>query len=102
MSSILRLGAVLLGAISLVTAAPVEVEKRGMLYTIRLLFQFFAKFNTAVASNVLDQLQFFSQYSAAAYCLVNNDSPGTKITCPQGNCARVEAADTKTLIEFQK
>jgi hypothetical protein len=30
MSSILRIGAVLLGAISLVTAAPVEVEKRGM------------------------------------------------------------------------
>ncbi|KAF3008588.1 hypothetical protein E8E13_007552 [Curvularia kusanoi] len=83
MSSILRIGAVLLGAVSLVTAAPVEIEKR------------------AVAANVLDQLDFFSQYSAAAYCLGNNNSPNTKLTCPQGNCARVEAANTNTLTEFE-
>ncbi|KAF3050402.1 hypothetical protein E8E11_003114 [Didymella keratinophila] len=83
MSSILRLGAVLLGAVSLVTAVPVELEKR------------------AVSANVLDQLDFFSQYSAAAYCLGNNNSPNTKITCPQGNCARVEAANTNTLTEFE-
>jgi hypothetical protein len=57
---------------------------------------------TAVSASILDQLQFFSQYSAAAYCLGNNDSPNTKITCPQGNCARVEAANTNTLTEFQK
>ncbi|KAJ4381713.1 hypothetical protein N0V86_003077 [Didymella sp. IMI 355093] len=83
MSSILRLGAVLLGAVGLVAAVPVELEKR------------------AVSANVLDQLQFFSQYSAAAYCLGNNNSPNTKISCPQGNCARVEAADTNTLTEFE-
>ena len=56
----------------------------------------------AVAANTLDQLQFFSQYSAAAYCVGNNNSPNTKITCPQGNCARVEAANTTTLTEFEK
>ncbi|KAF1930166.1 alpha/beta-hydrolase [Didymella exigua CBS 183.55] len=83
MPSILRLGAVLLGAVSLVTAVPVELEKR------------------AVSANILDQLQFFSQYSAAAYCLGNNNSPNTKVTCPQGNCARVEAANTNTLTEFE-
>lgn len=55
----------------------------------------------AVSGDVLDQLQFFSQYSAAAYCLVNNNSPNTKISCPQGNCARVEAANTNTLTEFE-
>ena len=56
----------------------------------------------AVAANTLDQLSFFSQYSAAAYCLGNNHSPNTKVTCPQGNCARVEAANTTTLTEFEK
>jgi hypothetical protein len=55
-----------------------------------------------VAANTLDQLQFFSQYSAAAYCVGNNNSPNTKITCPIGNCARVEAANTTTLTEFEK
>ncbi|KAF2685303.1 alpha/beta-hydrolase [Lentithecium fluviatile CBS 122367] len=64
-------------------AAPLDVSKR------------------AVSDAIFDQLQFFSQYSAAAYCLGNNNSPGTKITCPQGNCARVEAADTNTLSEFE-
>lgn len=50
---------------------------------------------------MLDQLEFFSEYSAAAYCLGNNNSPNTKVTCPQGNCARVEAANTTTLTEFE-
>ncbi|KAF2036442.1 alpha/beta-hydrolase [Setomelanomma holmii] len=83
MSSILRLTALLLGAVHSVTAAPVELTSR------------------AVSSSILDQLQFFSQYSAAAYCLGNNNSPNTKVTCPQGNCARVEAANTNTLTEFE-
>ncbi|CAO2655556.1 Nn.00g043590.m01.CDS01 [Neocucurbitaria sp. VM-36] len=83
MSSIMRLGALLLSAVYSVTAAPVELDKR------------------AVSANVLDQLQFFSQYSAAAYCLGNNNSPNTKVTCPQGNCARVEQANTNTLTEFE-
>jgi len=54
-----------------------------------------------VSADVLNQLQFFSQYAAAAYCLVNNNSSNTKIICPQGNCARVEAANTNTLTEFE-
>ncbi|KZM28139.1 uncharacterized protein EKO05_0005832 [Ascochyta rabiei] len=83
MSLVLRLGAVLLSAAGFIAAVPVELEKR------------------AVSANILDQLQFFSQYSAAAYCLSNNNSPNTKITCPQGNCARVEAANTNTLTEFE-
>lgn len=82
-SSILRLAALLLCAVSSVTAAPVEIEKR------------------AVSAAVLSQLEFFAQYSAASYCLGNNNSPNTKIACPQGNCARVEAANTNTLTEFE-
>ncbi|KAF2130378.1 alpha/beta-hydrolase [Dothidotthia symphoricarpi CBS 119687] len=81
----MKLGALLLGAIGGVVAAPVDVElgKR------------------AVSSTILDQLQFFSQYSAASYCPINNNSPNTKITCPQGNCARIESANTTTLTEFE-
>jgi predicted lipase len=56
---------------------------------------------TAVSPTLLSQLSFFSQYSAAAYCLSNNNSPNTKITCPQGNCPLVEAANTNTLTEFE-
>jgi hypothetical protein len=76
--SIMRLGALLLGAVYSVTAAPLDasLSKR------------------TVSADVLDRLQFFSQYSAAAYCLSNNNSPNTKITCSEGNCPRVEAAGT--------
>ncbi|CAA9956754.1 CVT17 lipase disintegration autophagic bodies inside the vacuole [Pyrenophora teres f. maculata] len=83
MPSLIRLGAVLLGAVHSVTAVPVQLEHRD------------------VSAGVLDQLAFFSQYSAAAYCLGNNNSPNSKITCPQGNCPLVEAATTKTLTEFE-
>lgn len=101
MPSILRLGAVLLGAVGFVTAVPVELEKRGMLL-IRHKSKSHLTYNIAVSANIFDQLEFFSQYSAAAYCLGNNNSPNTKVTCPQGNCARVEAANTNTLTEFEK
>lgn len=67
-----------------------------------LYFNSLLTYSIAVSASVLDQLDFFSQYSAAAYCLGNNNSPNTKITCPQGNCARVEAANTNTLTEFEK
>ena len=72
-SSIMRLGALLLGAVYSVTAAPLDVELS----------------RRAVSADVLDRLQFFSQYSAAAYCTSNNDSPNNKITCSEGNCPRV-------------
>jgi hypothetical protein len=61
----------------------------------------FTNTSAAVSSSLLSQLEFFSQYSAAAYCLGNNNSPNTKVTCPQGNCARVESANTNTLSEFE-
>lgn len=83
LSSFLRCGALLLLAVQSVTSVPMGLEKR------------------VVSPNVLDQLQFFSQYSAAAYCFVNNNSPNTKVICPQGNCPRVEAANTNTLTEFE-
>ncbi|KAF2465622.1 alpha/beta-hydrolase [Lindgomyces ingoldianus] len=79
----LRLLVLVLGWIGVVYAAPVDVEKR------------------AISADLLNQLVFFSQYSAAAYCASNNNSPNTKITCAQGNCPQVESANTSTLTEFE-
>ncbi|KAJ5059972.1 Alpha/Beta hydrolase protein [Bipolaris maydis] len=79
----LGIATLLLSAVYSVTAAPVEIEKR------------------AVSADVLSQLQFFSQYSAAAYCTINNNSSDTKVVCPQGNCPLVEAANTNTVTEFE-
>ena len=56
----------------------------------------------AVSLEIFDKLSFFEQYSAAAYCGENNNSTNTKITCAEGNCASVQAADTNTLTEFEK
>ncbi|KAE8153798.1 Alpha/Beta hydrolase protein [Aspergillus avenaceus] len=55
-----------------------------------------------VSSEVLDNLNLFAQYSAAAYCLENLNSTGTAVSCSVGNCPLVEAASTKTLDEFNE
>ncbi|PLB52143.1 alpha/beta-hydrolase [Aspergillus steynii IBT 23096] len=53
-----------------------------------------------VSADVLKQLNLFAEYSAAAYCTTNIDSPGDKLTCEAGNCPSVEKAETETLSEF--
>ncbi|KAE8353429.1 Alpha/Beta hydrolase protein [Aspergillus coremiiformis] len=53
-----------------------------------------------VNSGVLGNLELFAQYSAAAYCSGNLNSPGDKVLCPVGNCPLVEAASTESLDEF--
>ncbi|KAF2706170.1 alpha/beta-hydrolase [Pleomassaria siparia CBS 279.74] len=73
----------LLACTQLVVAAPAQVQKR------------------EVSDDIFKNLEFFSQYSAAAYCQGNNNSTGTKITCSEKNCNLVEAADTNTITEFQ-
>lgn len=55
----------------------------------------------AVSSDVLQQLELFSQYSAASYCTANINSTGDKLTCEAGNCAIVQEAETTTLHEFE-
>lgn len=55
----------------------------------------------AVSSDVLQQLELFSQYSAASYCASNIGSTGDKLTCEAGNCAVVQEAETTTLHEFE-
>ncbi|KAL1597012.1 hypothetical protein SLS60_008594 [Paraconiothyrium brasiliense] len=54
-----------------------------------------------VSTEIFDKLSFFEQYAAAAYCQENNNSTDTKVTCVEGNCANVQAADTNTLTEFE-
>lgn len=56
----------------------------------------------AVSADVYSNLQLFEQFTAAAYCSTNNNSTGNKLTCSNNLCPRVEGADTKTVLEFQK
>ena len=53
-----------------------------------------------VSLESMKELALFAEYSAAAYCDENLESPGTKVRCQKGNCPTVEKADTKTLTEF--
>ncbi|ORY17424.1 Alpha/Beta hydrolase protein [Clohesyomyces aquaticus] len=55
----------------------------------------------AVTTDLLSTFQLMEQYSAAAYCPNNNNSPGNKVTCSVGNCPQVQAAKTTTVTEFQ-
>ncbi|KAI9814195.1 MAG: hypothetical protein M1827_003361 [Pycnora praestabilis] len=56
----------------------------------------------AISTALLAEFNLFEQYAAAAYCPNNNNSPGTKLTCPtSNNCPLVEAATTVTTDEFQ-
>ncbi|KAJ9641119.1 hypothetical protein H2199_005787 [Coniosporium tulheliwenetii] len=71
------------GALAAPAAAPVEIERR------------------AISGDVLAKLSMFEQWAAASYCPNNNNSPNSKVICEAGNCPTVQAADTKTVIEFQ-
>jgi hypothetical protein len=51
---------------------------------------------------MINNFELYSQYSAAAYCVDNNDSPSTQIKCSQGNCPLVEAANATGVLEFHK
>ncbi|PYI01548.1 lipase 2 [Aspergillus sclerotiicarbonarius CBS 121057] len=53
-----------------------------------------------ISSDLLDKIDLFAQYSAAAYCKSNIESTSTTLTCSVGNCPLVEAAGATTLDEF--
>ncbi|KAJ5716654.1 Lipase class 3 [Penicillium malachiteum] len=56
-----------------------------------------------VDSTTYDNLYLFAQYSAAAYCTVNDDnSAGVAISCSDDVCPDVESATTTTLYEFDQ
>ncbi|KAL9046423.1 MAG: hypothetical protein Q9214_000735 [Letrouitia sp. 1 TL-2023] len=57
-----------------------------------------------VETETFENIKFFEQFAAAAYCPDNNKDKtgGTKVTCPKGNsCPLVEADNVTTVIEFE-
>jgi Lipase 3 N-terminal region len=85
-----------------ISAVPTSLESRGEV-KLSLIYEKLLKNDSDVSAEVLGQFNLWEQYSAAAYCLPNNDSPGDKVACVKGqNCPLVEAATTITSIEFQK
>ncbi len=54
-----------------------------------------------ISEDLLHQFKLMAQYTAAAYCLGNNDSPDTPITCLKASCPLVEEAGAVTVSEFQ-
>ncbi|PYH99491.1 alpha/beta-hydrolase [Aspergillus ellipticus CBS 707.79] len=55
-----------------------------------------------VSTTLLDKMDLFAQYSAAAYCSSNINSESTTLTCSVGNCPEVESADPTVLYEFNE
>lgn len=58
----------------------------------------------AISSDIYNNLAFFEQFAAAAYCPSNSDGSTTnaKLRCDAGNCPLVEADDVTTVYEFDK
>ncbi|KAI4134208.1 MAG: hypothetical protein LQ347_001719 [Umbilicaria vellea] len=57
--------------------------------------------HNGISEELLAKFNLYAGYAAAAYCADNNDSPGTQVTCPVGNCELVEAANATTISEFE-
>ncbi|KKK19637.1 hypothetical protein P175DRAFT_0434816 [Aspergillus ochraceoroseus IBT 24754] len=56
----------------------------------------------AVSSSLLDKLDLFAQYSAAAYCSSNFNSETTTLSCSAGNCPLVQSADPTAIDKFDE
>jgi hypothetical protein len=65
-------------------AAPFIAEKRG------------------IQPELLRQLKLMEQYASAAYCPMNVNSPGDRITCGSGNCPLVQKAGAESVDEFSR
>ncbi|RAL11160.1 lipase family protein [Aspergillus homomorphus CBS 101889] len=78
---ITRFGGLVAALAALVVAAPVDIRD--------------------VSTTVRTQLDLFAQYSAAAYCSTNLDSPNTSVTCTNGLCPLLTAAKAESLSEFE-
>ncbi|KAA8652647.1 lipase family protein [Aspergillus tanneri] len=60
--------------------------------------------DTAVTADKFENFKLFAQYSAAAYCDVNNDSRLGNISCTTNQasaCPSVESAAAETVLEFR-
>ncbi|RAL08914.1 lipase family protein [Aspergillus homomorphus CBS 101889] len=68
----------------LAQAAPAPIERR------------------SVSTALLDKMELFSQYSAAAYCSSNINSASTALSCSTDNCPLVVSAAPTVLDEFNE
>ena len=55
---------------------------------------------SGISQELFKQMKLFAQYSAAAYCRDNSNSPETPIKCAGKNCPLVEAANAISTAEF--
>ncbi|PYH48555.1 lipase family protein [Aspergillus saccharolyticus JOP 1030-1] len=56
----------------------------------------------SVSTTLLDKMDLFAQYSAAAYCSSNINSVSTTLTCEADNCPEVVLAAPTVLEEFNE
>ena len=57
--------------------------------------------HVGISKDLLAKFKLYSEYAAAAYCIGNNNSPETPVTCPCNNCELVEEANATTISEFE-
>ncbi|EMD89931.1 hypothetical protein COCHEDRAFT_62145, partial [Bipolaris maydis C5] len=56
----------------------------------------------AVTDELVSDMGLMSQYASAAYCSDNYNSPGDKVSCVDGKCPMIQAADTNTVAEYSE
>ncbi|EDU49952.1 lipase precursor [Pyrenophora tritici-repentis Pt-1C-BFP] len=86
------------------TAAPL-IQERDSSVLARGLFSggpLSGPSSAVVDSNLMSQFELMGQYSTAAYCPNNFNSPGDQIECAGGNCPRVQDADSITAAEYSR
>ena len=91
-----------LAAGSALPAFPVALEKRKCRFSwTHLVSCGDEPKHHGISDGLLENFKLYAGYAAAAYCPGNNDSPGTQVTCPCGNCPLVEASNATTISEFE-
>ena len=84
------------------TAAPLIQERDTPIVSRGLLSGLFSGPSSGIDSNILSQFELMGQYSTAAYCSNNFNSPGDQLECPGGTCPRVHDADSSTTVEYSR
>lgn len=85
---------------------PADLAKNASQVTIRAEdqgknFGLLARGVRGIPIDLFQMFQLMAQYSAAAYCFNNNNSPDDLIACRTANCPLVEAAGARSVAEFQ-
>lgn len=81
------------------------IERRGILPPPQppfLLYMNETNFErgTAIPSRLFAKVFLIEQYASAAYCRINQDSPGDAVTCASNTCDLVQAANATSAIEY--